>query len=87
MLQQKSQLLLDAQRVYATSNSVGDLLWKAEAGWAECQESSTWGENIKAYLHLRAEIKLISSKLFINVTKATREDRHLAKMIKAFKNL
>jgi len=87
MLQQKSQLLLDAQRVYATSNSVGDLLWKAEAGWAECQESSTWGENIKAYLHLRAEIKLISSKLFINVTKAAREDRHLAKMLKAFKNL
>ena len=86
-LHQEFQAVHDAQRSLGISNSVGDLLWKPEAGWAECQESSTWGEKLEAYLHLRADIKLISSRYFINVTKAAREDRHLAKMLAAFKNL
>ena len=71
MLQGDFQKLLDFQRGDHTANSVGDLLWKPEAGWAVCQDTSGWGENIHAYLHLRADTKLISSKVFINVTKAT----------------
>jgi hypothetical protein len=80
MLQGDFQRLLDLQRGDRTANSVGDLLWKPEAGWAECQDTSGWGENIKAYLHLRADTKLISSRVFINVTKAAVGNDRLEKI-------
>lgn len=87
MLRSTFQSVLDAQRTQGISNSAGDLLWKPEAGWAECQESSTWGDKLEGYLHLRADIRLISSRYFINVTKAAREDRRIAKIVEGFKNL
>lgn len=87
MLRRTFESVLDAQSNQGISNSTGDLLWKPEAGWAECKESSTWGEKLEAYMHLRADIKLISSRYFINVTKAARQDRHLEKMLAAFRKL
>jgi hypothetical protein len=48
---------------------VGDLLWHPRAGWAESKETDTWGSNINVHLHLRARTTLVSSKVYVNVTK------------------
>lgn len=86
-LQSNFETLLEFQRTHQTDNSGGDLLWKPEAGWAECQESSAWGEKLEAYLHRRADTRLISSKVFINITKAAYENSHIGKMLEALKKI
>jgi hypothetical protein len=62
--------LIRSQEELRLGCDVGDFLWKPIAGWAECKEKGTWGSNLKVHLHLRADIRLVSSKLFINVTKS-----------------
>jgi hypothetical protein len=48
---------------------IGDILWKPIAGWAESKEKVDWGSNLNAHLHLNADTTLVSSALFVNVTK------------------
>ena len=86
-LEQDFDRILELQRSHNTVNSGGDLLWKPKAGWAECQNSSPWGEKLNAYLHLRADIRQISSKLFINVTRAASEEPQLSKMLDELRRL
>lgn len=86
-VEQDFNRILDLQRSHNTANSRGDLLWKPKAGWAECQGSSGWGEKLNAYLHLRADVRQISSKLFINVTRAASEEPHLFKIFEGLRRL
>lgn len=86
-LEEDFNRILDLQRSHNTANSRGDLLWKPGAGWAACQNSSGWGEKLKAYLHLRADIRQISSKLFINVTRAASEEPYLSKIFEGLRRL
>jgi hypothetical protein len=86
-LEQEFDRILELQRSHNTANSRGDLLWKPKAGWAECQNSSPWGEKLNAYLHLRADIRQISSKLFINVTRAASEEPYLSEIFDELRRL
>lgn len=71
--------LMKAQETSRPLYEVGDLLWNPKPGWAEVWEETQWGYTTEAYLHIRADSRPVSSKFFLNVTKAAGRDAKLAK--------
>lgn len=70
--------LMNAQEKDRPLYDVGDLLWNPKPGWAEVCEEIQWGYSTDAYLHMRADVKRVSSKFFLNVTKAAGRDGKIA---------
>jgi hypothetical protein len=70
--------LTKAQETARPLYEVGDLLWNPKPGWAEVWEETQWGYTTEAYLHMRAYCTRVSSKFFLNVTKAAKGDEKLA---------
>lgn len=70
--------LMSAQETARPLYEVGDLLWHPKPGWSEVCEETQWGYVMDAYLHMRAYTTRVSSKFYLNVTKAVEHDGKLA---------
>lgn len=83
---EKWSALVEAQEVQETLHRSGDLLWRAQVGWAAALEERTASatETIEVYLHFRSrKSKVKAAGFYLNVTRAAEEDSEIAELLKA----
>ncbi len=73
--------LKDLQRVTKPSYDEFDLLW-IKSGWAEMQESVSFGEIAVAYHHAKGEEINVRTDYLVNVTKLAKEDSEIGKLFR-----
>ncbi len=82
---EKWNALVDVQEAQRTRHRSGDLLWRAQVGWATALEErpASAAETIEVYLHFRSQkSKVKAAGFYLNVTRAAEEDSEIAELLK-----